>query len=51
MYHLLSCLGCETWVDVGDVEPCYHSGLKTALNVCVDLNDEIVYIESGKWPH
>ena len=42
---------CETWGRcIGDVEPCYRSGLKTALNVRVNHNDEIVYIESGKWP-
>ena len=29
---------------------CYRSGLKTTLNVRQNLNNEIVYIESGKWP-
>ena len=43
--------GCETWGNcLKDVELCYRSGLKTALNVRVNLNNEIVYIEAGKWP-
>ena len=43
--------GCETWgPNVNDVERCYRGGLKTALNVRQNLNNEIVHIESGKWP-
>ena len=43
--------GCETWgVNVVDVERCYRAGLKTALNVRQNLNNEIVHIESGKLP-
>ena len=43
--------GCETWGNyVNDVESCYRSGLKTALNVRQNLNNEIVYVESGKYP-
>ena len=43
--------GCETWGRyVNEAELCYRSGLKTALNVRQNVNNEIVYIESGKWP-
>ena len=43
--------GCETWGSyVNEAELCYRSGLKTALNVRQNLNNEIVYIETGKWP-
>ena len=43
--------GCETWGrHVNEVELCYRSGLKTALNVRQNLHNEIVYLESGKWP-
>ena len=42
---------CETWgANVNEVERCYRAGLKTALNVRQNLNNEIVYIESGKMP-
>ena len=42
---------CETWGShSGDVELCYRSGLRRALNVRQNLNNEIVYIETGKWP-
>ena len=42
--------GCETWGKcTSDVELCYRSGLKTALNVRQNLNNEI-YFETGKWP-
>ena len=42
---------CETWgANVNDVERCYRAGLKTALNVRQNLNNEIVHIESGKMP-
>ena len=41
--------GCEIWGKcINDVELCYRSGLKTALNVPQNLNDEMVYIETGK---
>ena len=43
--------GCETWGNsLNDVESCYRSGLKVALNVRQNLNNEIAYIESGRWP-
>ena len=43
--------GCETWGShCNEAELCYRTGLKTALNVRQCLNNEIVYIESGKWP-
>ena len=43
--------GCETWgSNVNEVERCYRAGLKTALNVRQNLNNEIVHIESGKLP-
>ena len=42
---------CETWGNhLNNVELCYRSGLKTALNVRQNLNNEIVYIETGKCP-
>ena len=42
---------CETWGShINEVELCHRSGLKTALNVRQNLNNEIVYIETGKWP-
>ena len=43
--------GCETWGKFNnDIKLCYRSGLKTALNVRQNINDEIVYIEFWKWP-
>ena len=43
--------GCETWgVNVNDAERCYRAGLKTAMNVRQNLSNEIVHIETGKWP-
>ena len=42
---------CETWGrHVNKVDLCYRSGLRTALGVRENLHNEIVYIESGKWP-
>ena len=42
---------CETWGShVIDVERCHRAGLKTALSVRQNLNNEIVHIESGKLP-
>ena len=50
MSHLLL-YGCETWGNcVNDVEQCYRSGLKIALNVRQNLNSEIVHVETGKFP-
>lgn len=43
--------GCETWGSyMNEAELCYCSDLKTALNVSQNLNNEIVCIETGKWP-
>ena len=43
--------GCETWANcINDVEQPYRSGLKTALNVRQNLNNEIVHVETGKFP-
>ena len=43
--------GCETWgSNVNDAERCYRAGLKTAMNVRQNLNNEIVHIETGRWP-
>ena len=43
--------GCETWGKyTNEAELCYRLGLKTALNIRGNINNEIVYIESGKWP-
>ena len=43
--------GSETWgSNIMDVERCYRAGLKTALGVRQNLNNEIVHIESGRWP-
>ena len=43
--------GCETWGRYCyEADLCHRIGLKTALNVRQCLNNEIVYIEAGKWP-
>ena len=43
--------GCETWgTHVDDAERSYRAGLKTAMNVRQNLNNEIVHIETGRWP-
>ena len=43
--------GCETWANCSaDVEQPYRSGLKIALNVRLNLNNEIVHVETGKFP-
>ena len=43
--------GCETWGRYcNEADLCHRTGLKTALNVRQCLNNEIVYIETGKWP-
>ena len=42
----------ETWGNhLNSVELCYRSGLKTALNVRQNLDNEIIYIETGKCPY
>ena len=42
---------CETWGRyIHGAELAYRSGIKTALNVRQNVNNEIVYIESGRWP-
>ena len=33
-----------------DVELCYRAGLKVALSIRANMNNEIVYVESGKYP-
>ena len=41
----------ETWLDCGnEVEAIYRNGLRTALGVRSNVNNEILYIESGKYP-
>ena len=43
--------GCETWANCNnDVKQPYRSGLKIALNVRQNLNNEIVHVETGKFP-
>ena len=43
--------GCETWGNnMSDAERCFRAGLKTALNVRQNLNNEIVHVETGRWP-
>ena len=43
--------GSETWADNGkEVEIIYRSGLRTALGIRTNVNNEIVYIESSKYP-
>ena len=42
---------CETWGNkISDAERCFRAGLKTALNVRQNLNNEIVHVETGRWP-
>ena len=42
---------CETWGNnVNASEVCYRGGLKVAMNIRDNINNEIVYIESGKYP-
>ena len=42
---------CETWGrHVNEVDICYRAGLRTALGVRENISNEIVYLESGKWP-
>ena len=43
--------GCETWGNnMNDAERSFTVGLKTALNVWQNLNNEVVHIETGRWP-
>ena len=43
--------GAETWTDYGtEVEVIYTSGLRTALGIRTNINNEIVYIESNRFP-
>ena len=42
--------GCETWgTNTSEAERCFRAGLKTALNVRQNMNNEIVHIETGRW--
>ena len=42
---------CETWAYYGkEVEAVYRSGLRTALGIRTSINNEIVYIESDRFP-
>ena len=48
---LLFTYACERWGNNSNVaELCYRSGIKVALDVRQNLNNEITYIESGKFP-
>ena len=41
----------ETWGNNSkEADVCYRSGLKTALSVRKNTNNEIIYVESGKFP-
>ena len=44
--------GSETWADhcENQVEIIYRTGLRTALGIRSNINNEIVYVESGKYP-
>ena len=43
--------GCETWgTNTSEAERCFRAGLKTALNVRQNMNNEIVHVETGRWP-
>ena len=43
---------CEVWgiSNVPKLESLYRQGLKTALSIRNNVNNEIVYIETGEWP-
>ena len=47
-----SCIyGCETWGRSSEIaEIFYRSGLRTALDVRENVNNEILYIETGRYP-
>ena len=41
----------ETWGNSAkEADTCYRSGLKTALSIRQSTNNEIIYIETGKFP-
>ena len=41
----------ETWMNYGkEVEVIYRNGLRTALGLRTNVNNEIIYTESGKYP-
>ena len=41
----------ETWMDCGkEAEVIYRNGLRAALGIRSNINNEIVYIESGRYP-
>ena len=44
--------GCETWgcSNFNKIETLYRLGLKTALSIRHNINNEIVYLESGELP-
>ena len=43
--------GCETWGQyAGEADTCYRAGLRTALHIRQNVNNEIIHLESGKWP-
>ena len=44
--------GCEVWGSskIPKLEALYRQGLKTALSVRNNVNNEIVYFETGEWP-
>ena len=44
--------GCEVWGSskVPKLESLYRQGLKTALSIRNNVNNEIVYTEAGAWP-
>ena len=44
--------GCETWCDTmpAEVDVIYRTGIKTALSIRDNINNEIVYTESGLFP-
>ena len=45
------CYGCDVWGKIfRDVQIIYRGGSKAALGIRCGTNNEIVYIESGKYP-
>ena len=41
----------ETWANFGDeIEVIYRDGLRTALGIRTNINNEIVYVESQRFP-
>ena len=44
--------GCESWGNhiVPAIDSCFRQGLKTALSIRQSMNNEITYIESGRFP-